>query len=468
MAYNCIASEDVRCIIDKAEKTLCECFEMLMDFRYAKNDIGKSVLKFQPTIAECLSDLMLFYQKLQREKDELISIKNNFDKQTFSDLMKTNAKYSKAISKIIEIGKNMGDAFVWFFYKDSRKELEQHFEHEPTGLYVGGIGGQGELEFVKNCNNIDGLYVIYHSITTMLRIGDFSLFDYEHGIVGVGELKTKNIDNKLQVTATITSKADIQLPVLPEGQNIKFEDRIKDVRKDFPNIERQLGAHEILLNAKESDRSSEQYSSYEYEMFDALVPSSPYSVNSDCSLMILGTWSQYDSLYDILLGEEDFTGCLEGEFQEKVKSLMKPESPYNMLFVGGLNTTVSRLSIPILWWGIDEKMCRDIYFGKLKITTIFNPAKLIQCFIDDGFNVTFDKKLEKFDIYKDIDDCRMGVGHFESICYLVTNSFMKTNDVYLLSKQVNTLFENGEIQPGTKIDMHIRLSNFGKKEIDDN
>ena len=93
-------------------------------------------------LAECLYDLMAFYQKLQRENDSLISLKNDYNKTEFSKIMKTNAKYSKAVSTAIEIGKDMGDSFAWFFYRDNRKELEKHFEHEPTGLYVGGIGGQ--------------------------------------------------------------------------------------------------------------------------------------------------------------------------------------------------------------------------------------------------------------------------------------------------------------------------------------
>lgn len=466
MAYKCISVEEVRTVIEKAEKALDECFDMLMDFRYCRNNLENAIIKFQPSLAECLFDLMTFYQKLQQEKDTLISLKNSYSKVSFSEIMKTNAKYSNAVKTTIEIGKDMGDAFAWFFYRDNRKELEKHFEHESTGLYVGGIGGQGELEFVKHNNKINGFYVVYHSITTMLRIGDFSLYDFNHGIAGIGELKTKRVNDTLQVSATITSKANIQLPKLLQRPDISFEEKMKELRKDFPRIKKQLGTHEELLRVKEADKSSSLLSSYEYEMINSLTPESPLAVNSDYSLLIAALWSHYNSLYDILARDENCTEFSNEDIYNKAKSLIQPESPNNMFFIGVLNTRVSLLSIPILWWDIDEKVCRDIYFRKLRIMTIFNPAKLLQYFIDDGFTVKSANSLKKFQIHKDIDDYHISVGNFDSICYLITNSFMKTGDVYAFSKRVTTAIENGEFKPDSRVDMHIRLDNFGKPTAD--
>lgn len=462
MEYICISEDEVRKKIEESELELNECFEMLIDFRYGRNDLGNVILNFQPLLAECLFDLMAFYQKLQKEKDTLISLKGNYDKTTFSCVMKTNAQYSKVISKIIEIGKNLGDAFAWFFYRDNRKELEKHFEHEATGLYVGGIGGKGELEFIKNCKNVDGLYVLYHGITNMLRIGDFSLFDTKNGIIGIGELKTKKVDDKLQVTATITSKGEVRMPKTTKEQTENFEEKIKSIRKDFPKIEKQLSTHEDLLKAKEADRSAEFYSSYEYNMFDKISQQSPFAVNSDKSLLIFASWNMNESLYDILVDNENITDWSSEEFQKRAKLLVENENIYNSFYVGELNTKVALLSIPILWWDINEKICKEIYFKKVLVITIFNPAKLLQCFIDDGFQVEKLDKLDKINIYKDINEHRISMEHFESLCYLITNGLMKTTDAYSCSKEVVKGIEDGVFQPDTKIDMHIRLDNFGK------
>lgn len=461
MTYHYISEEEVKAIIEKAEKELSDCFDMLIDFCYGRNGFGNAITKFQPLLAECLFELMQFYQKLHKEKYELIERKSSYEKTLFADLMKTNAKYAKAVSTAIDIGKNMGDAYAWYFFKDNRKELEKHLQHESTGLFVGGIGGRGELEFIKHSSNIDGLYVIYHGITTMLRIGDFSLFDSKHGIAGVGELKTKLVDDTLKVTATITSRSKIRLPKIPLVSNKSVEERIKDTQREFPRLERQLRTHTDLLHVKESDRSSEFYSSYDYDILNTLTPETPIAINSDNSLMVVAAWSKYDSLFDILIENED-AATLPDNFQEKALSLTKPEIPYNMFIIGDLDTQINLLSIPILWWKIDEKLCRDIYFKKVRVETIFNPAKLLNYFLEDGYSVSTGDNLKKFEIYKDIDNNRIGVGHFESICYLITNSFMKTKDVYEISKQVTDAITNGEYQPNSRIDIHIRLNNFGK------
>ena len=60
------------------------------------------------------------------------------------------------------------------------------------------------LEFIKNNQTIDGLFVVYHGITDMLRVGDFSLYANGIGIVGVGELKSQREGDHISVTANIT------------------------------------------------------------------------------------------------------------------------------------------------------------------------------------------------------------------------------------------------------------------------
>lgn len=145
-----ITKEFVKEKISSAETTLDECFEMLLDFKHGRGDLGDILANFQPKLAECLYQLMQFYHELQKEKKHLISQKEKYSKQEFSTMMANNASFSKVVSQTIEIGKNLGDAYVWFFFRDNRSELDKHFQHNTTGLYVGGIGGLGELEFIKN------------------------------------------------------------------------------------------------------------------------------------------------------------------------------------------------------------------------------------------------------------------------------------------------------------------------------
>ena len=132
--------ETVKSIVDQAEETLNKCFNMLMDIKHASDTLGDAIMNFQPLLADCLYDLMGFYQKLQAEKDFIITQKSVWEQALFKEAITANAKHLKAVKEVITIGKTLGDAFSWFFYSKNRSELDIHFEHPSTGLFVAGIG----------------------------------------------------------------------------------------------------------------------------------------------------------------------------------------------------------------------------------------------------------------------------------------------------------------------------------------
>lgn len=147
---NLISEEKAKSEIDKAEKILLKSFNRLLALKRADENFKDYILTFQPELAECLYDLMTFYRRLKAEARDLISIKKSYPIEEFAGLMAQNRKFADTVKKIIEIGKRLGDAFVWFFYQGNLSELEKHFSHESTGLFVTGVGGRGEIEFIKN------------------------------------------------------------------------------------------------------------------------------------------------------------------------------------------------------------------------------------------------------------------------------------------------------------------------------
>ena len=458
-----ISLEDVRSKIENAEKTLTASFNMLLDFRKGIGNLGNIILNFQPMLAECLFELMNSYKVLQSAKNELISKKSTFPSSEFAESMAENAKLSNVVKNTIEIGKNLGDAFAWFFFKNNREELQKHFKHKSNGLFVSGIGGKGELEFVKKINYIDGYYVLYHGITNMLRVGDFSLYDLSQGIIGVGELKTVLKDNMLHISASISSKYNIQL-TNQNNNSETFEYDINDIQKNFPRIVRQLKEQESLLRKNTSNIRFDLFTSYDYDILNSLSQQNPMVLNSDNSLLLVAEWSKYESLFDILLEDEKCNIYSKDKLLDNVKCLMEPDDPYNMAFVGKLNTTVNILSIPILWWNINDDICRNIYFNKMTIATIFNPAKFIQYFINDNFSVTTAKYLDGFQLNKVVDESKITFGNFGSMCYLIKNNLMKTADAYSGIKQLLNSISSGEVPPNSKVELNIILNSFGKRK----
>jgi len=458
------SEETVKRNIDVAEEILNKCFGMLMDIKHASDALGDAIMNFQPLLADCLYDMMGFYQKLQAEKDFIISQKSTLEQALFKDAITTNAKYLKVVKEVITIGKTLGDAFSWFFYSKNRSELDMHFEHPSTGLFVAGIGGKGEIEFIKNNQNLDGLFVVYHGITDMLRVGDFSLYANGIGIVGIGELKSQREGDRISVTANITSKVNIKTPAEAVCSEFSFDERIKLLAKSFPSLPKQMEAQDRLMKIKESEHSSNFYADYEYDVVSSLSPESPLALNTDNSLLLCAAWSKRNSLFDILFDDEHIDapeGLLDYALQ-----LMKPESPYNEVIIGEIDTQMFFPRMPVLWWKISDELCRDIYFKRVVISSVFNPAKLLQLFVNNGFRVVNIGKIQDIKLQKITDGKRMEFGSLQMYMDLIHHSMMRTEAVFAIAKRVIDEFESGKIPPGTKVDMHIHLNNFGSMPED--
>lgn len=455
-----ISKETVKQNIDIAEEALNKCFNMLMDIKHSSDSLGDALMNFQPLLADCLYKLMVFYQELQTEKDYIVSQKSSWEQPVFKDAITQNAKYIKAVKEVITIGKSLGDSFAWFFYYQNRPALDMHFEHPSTGLFVAGVGGKGEIEFIKHNQNLDGLFTVYHGITDMLRVGDFSLYANGMGIVGIGELKSTQQDNRISVTANITSKVNIKVPAEAVNTDQSFDDRIKTLQKSFPSLPRQIEEQDKLMKVKESEHSSNFYADYEYDVVNKLCKEAPLALNSDNSLLLCATWSAHKSLCDIMLADEHVAA--PKELSTYALELMKPESPYNEAIISKIDTRMFCPRMPILWWKIDDKLCRDIYFKRVVISTVFNPAKLLRLFADQGFQVISLGKTQDIKLEKIADGKRMEFGSLQMYMDLIQQSMMRTEVVFNVAKRVIDDFESGKIPLGTKVDMHIHLNNFGQ------
>ena len=136
----------------------------------------------------------------------------------------------------------------------------------------------------------------------MLRIGDISLYDIGNGIVGTGELKTKKIENQISITTNITSKVDLKISNVTNS--FSEENKIPNLVKDFPKLEKQLKIQEDLLKIKPCEYFASQSVEFEYELLNKLSKDNCLILNSDKSLLLFASWSNKESLYDILSVEE--------------------------------------------------------------------------------------------------------------------------------------------------------------------
>ena len=450
-----ISEEKVRKVVNTAEETLNKCFDMLVEIRNASEALGDAIVNFQPILATCLYEIMEFYQELHAEKNNIISQKGVLEQSAFKKAIVDNAKYITVVSEVIKIGKSLGDAFSWIFYYNNRDELEQHFEHASTGLFVSGIGGKGEIEFIKKYTSINGLFVIYHSITNILRVGDFSLYSDGKGIVGIGEIKTKREGNRLIINASISSKVDINAPIEFVTVEPSDEESIKLLEKDFPKLRRQIETQERLLLVKGCENTFNAYATHEYDVIKSLSPNAPFAMNRDHSLLLYGIWSKCSRLFDVLC--DDCNIDIPDSFSDYASNIIKPDMPYNEILMSEIDTTMLSTRIPIVWWKINDKLCRDIYLKKVLITTYFNPATIIQRFIEDGFQVVSMGRANDIKLEKNIDDKRIEFGSLELYIDLINHSLMETQGALSIAEEFFSKIEAGYFPLGTRVEMRFRL-----------
>ena len=137
----------------------------------------------------------------------IITKKRRINPGWFRLRMRTLAEYQEVIKTVIALGRALGDSFAWIFYRKERKLLSEHRKQERLDHTPPGIGGKGELEFIRRVKHIDGKFVLYHGITTYLRISDFSLINLRtSAVTAIGELKTMQSGPKeLHISFTLIS-----------------------------------------------------------------------------------------------------------------------------------------------------------------------------------------------------------------------------------------------------------------------
>ena len=446
----------VKSKIDEAEIQLRYCFEILSGSLWGTQaggtQVDKLLFKFQPALAETLYNLMKFYQKLCSIEKSFISKKAKLNYAWFSKYMKQLSKYKEAISETIGIGKCLGDSFAWLFYRNNMVELEKHLSHKETGLFPAGIGGYAEVRFIKENYNISGCFVVYHGITTMLRIGDFSLYAIDNGIIGTGELKSrKSDDNTITVHAHVFSNYKIKLEEL--GQQIDAEE--KQVILDEERLKRQIKAITSLLEKPIPSMQQNIYGDNAFSIIDEFYRVGKHvKVSKDNAVLVLGICSHSMKLSSNLLSTKKDEVSLPKELTVKTMEILIKNSTYNQIEIGHVDNKLHHGQIPILWWGTNIKTIKKIIFQQLKIITLYNPAHIYEYFHKKGFTITINDKHQAL-IEKSEDRKRITIGNVNQFDQLIITNFLPIRVVLEAFENVMGKMNDGEIEPNTKVILSI-------------
>jgi hypothetical protein len=475
-----ISKADITYLIDEAEGSFRECWSTLSRVRGRDRtesstdaDLSAALLDFQPTLARTLYDLSEMYRKLHQEKQSVIARKAVLTPKWFGHRLALIGEYQRVVKATISIGKRLGDSFAWIFYVSSRDHLLEHGDHQRQFHAPPGIGGLGELAFIESVRMVGGHLVLYHGITTFLRLGDVSYINLkeDNKVAAIGELKTTKVaEGKLNVRLDAVAPSEEDISFLAEG--IVYD----DTQEDFspPPLPQEMKAR--LGKQVASMGDTFEFSGLEGSMelhhdprvdelnvFCKGLKTSAFAYRKiGDGLLLFGTRTPKRSLSSKLLGgaPSGWASKLQG-IEHGAQSIMDKESADNEIWIGALNNqnTEYQLTpgmVPIFFWPLDAATIEDVLFHNVEIYYLYNPAHLAAKLRLAGFEVICIPGQRGLKVEKRLGDAILRVESLSYFAHLVTREFWDEEAVVETLCGMVRSVEQGDISPNAKIRMDIR------------
>lgn len=399
------------------EKELHSLWDVLATFKQVKEGKfnAEEVVHFQYRLVQVLHKVSQYYNLLSNTRK---AVRKHQKKLGAKEYYKQNTELNSLIefvNLLLVISRSLGDAFAFTFYSLDREYLNKHLAREPESLVLpAGVGGQGEIEFVKNFKMIDGNLVLYHGITNILRIGDFSLFNlHEKKVTAVGELKSGRPDEK---------SLNLNLTIIGPKQRLKqFGDRqdIGDAKKQsspftFPNEERyakQVKAMKDSFNYLDKPNFPDEH--LDNKLFSkpknivleelSAEPMDKAVVFSqvDRGFSIARWVYTGESIFDRWENAEDIQSKIDADdvqtnYIKILNSKIDNEVIYGQLHFGEKFRIQQAIgSKPIFWNDINIDVLKKIYFGEVVFMTMYNVGYLMDEMKQRGYVLEYDETLKE-------------------------------------------------------------------------
>lgn len=455
-----VTKRAVRELLERTEIEYRCCWGILVDMKSGDPSphLRERLLDFQPRLATALFALDELYRKISRAENSLVSRKRALSPEWFRRRMRALSGYRTVLKRAMEIGRGMGDSFAWPFYAKNREYLNAHLTHEPLDHTPPGIGGQGELEFLRNIRFIGDQFAIYHGITTFLRIGDITLFDLKNGrITGIGEIKTTEVTpEKLKITVHILGSPSLHLPALPTRTAEETSPLLPP--KMAQRLQRQLKRMSQMVTISGSREKmyvegAAHLSEFESFAQETLSKQVTYTRVGD-GLLLVGVRPRTMSFASRLFGTSrgDYGKAIKAVNQH-AREIVDPTSSDNRLVTGAIDLTLLAGATPLFWWPIDIEFLRQVFFQELVVVTIWNPAHLVRKLRDTGLTIEPLDDEWTFKVTTIVKGQPLELSGFEYFASLIYRHLMREDAVVKTLTMALELVES----PGPRIQMELFL-----------
>jgi len=473
-----VSRATVKALVDETEAKYEKCWETLSRLRKPESpagaDLFEDILKFQPTLARALYDLSEMYRTLHQEKRTMVAKKERLSPEWFKKRLKTLDGYQEVLKAVLTIGKRLGDAFAWLFYRRDRGYLPAHHKHEGQLHLPPGVGGLGELKFIENVRMVKGHLVLYHGITTFLRVGDVSFINLEDmSLTAVGELKTKQVAVKeLSITIEIIGPKKETMLLFEDARANPAPERTDDGPTSLPlpqniraKLNRQMTSIGESFKLPDPNIGMDLESEYHIGKLETfckeLKPSSFTFKKIGDGLLMAGIRIRKRTLSSKIMGpyRVNLSERIHG-VEEETQRILDKESTENELWISSFNDATSeyRLTpgmVPLFWWPLDLGVIRGLLFHDAFLFSVYNPAHLIAKLRGAGFEVEFLKGQRGLKVEKTLGDKTIAVENFTYFIHLVTEQFFDEKAVVESLVRFSERAESEAVPPFTRVEMQI-------------
>lgn len=453
-----VSKQDIRELLDEAEETYTNCFSCLQSLIAPGSANSDDVLSFQPQLAEQLYKLSKKYNVLASHKRDYIERKGNLNEGWFEQRMRIIGRYQAHVDLAIGIGKSIGDAFAWIFYANKRHYLSEHFEKEKQRYIPLGLGGIGEVEFINKVQNINDQLILYHGITSFLRIGDVSFIGGDGASVkALGEIKSKKIDEEnISINLVyITPNEEVinSLDTFLADKADKDEESAERLSDDIiSRLDRQIdemGHSFVNEETRKEDLQSKTNIHHVSKLYDKLRRGHIELEMVGDGLCLAGAKIMKRSLYSKICTETSANYKIDAD----LSFLARPGAPYNHMYIGdtinpGQNYSLLPGTVPLFHWPLDKQIGRDIIFGDIVVFSIFNPSFFLERLSEIGFSIDMGETPKSLKLTYEEDGVKVRVPNPQYYLYLIMYNLLPqetvANMVELMLSRAIELSESGE------------------------
>ena len=440
-------------IIDNAQTVFEDCWNTLSKVKSKSVKLSENTefLEFQGKLANQIYNLNIFAEKIS------IEIKNNLENEPYKSKL---IEYREKLNIAASIGISLGDAYAWIFYMQERDLLNSHLKHCKNPPYREKIGLKAEIKLIETIHYFKKYFIIYHGITSYLRLGDISLYCFKNKkIVSIAEIKTKKMEYfKIHQVFHFVGLKDTEFykNILEDQEIIKENDNTTNYEQ-IDRLNRQIEsiANGIKVNEKEPIRK-ERVRNYDLcKKLNTFIFNSKKYIKLSNLLVLVKIKNKHKKLSNNLFSnyKEKFERSMDG-INELILKIIDKNRYDNSLCITGFHYS-NKLEIinnygipPTFWLPIKINNIKKIIFLNTIIKSIFNPEKFENLLLDEGFikdNDSFKYKNEKNGVTVEIP----GLSYYHS---LICQHFISEKTIIDIVKKYKDLSSVAEKNMKVDID----------------